>query len=242
MVLLPGLDGTGRLFEPQVKALACHFDLRCLVIPEDNRQGWADLAKSVLALIHHEQPQREIYLCGESYGGCLALQVALMAPTIFNRLVLVNPASSFRGQIWSRWLIQAAPYAPEWLYNLSGAFAFPLLVDFERIQSNWQRLFIETVRPIAQDCVNWRLSMLQSFEAETDQLRRLNVPTALLASGRDRLLPSGREIERLKQFLPSAVTYLLPESGHVCLLEESVNLANCLSALDFLPETSSIKV
>ena len=242
MVLLPGLDGTGRLFEPQVEALSYYFDLRCLAIPEGNRQGWTDLAQSVVTLIHDEQPRRPTYLCGESYGGCLALQVALTAPTLLNRLILVNPASSLRRQIWSRLLIQAAPYAPEWFYSISGVFAFPLLVDFARIQRHWQRLFIGTVRPISQDCVNWRLSMLQSFSAAIDQLRQLTVPTALIASGRDRLLPSYKEVEHLKQFLPDAVTYLLPESGHVCLLEKSVNLTSCLEALDFLPETSSIRV
>ncbi|MGF1522556.1 MAG: alpha/beta fold hydrolase [Leptolyngbyaceae cyanobacterium] len=242
MVLLPGLDGTGQLFAPQTSGLSRHFDLRCLSIPEDNRQDWPALAKSVIGLIQDEQAGRITYLCGESYGGCLGLQIALAAPTTVNQLVLINPASSLRGQFWSRWLLPAAPYAPEWVYKLSGAFTFYLLADFERIQNRWQQLFVETVRPISQSCVNWRLSMLQSFEIDTAQLKRLTMPTVLLASGRDRLLPSYREARRLQQFLADATTYLLPESGHVCLLEDSVDLASCLKALDFLPEPSSIKV
>ena len=244
MVLLPGLDGTGKLFAPQVETLSRHFDLRCLSIPEDNRQGWEELATTIVNLIHHEHEQqaRAIYLCGESFGGCLALQVALTAPALLNRLVLINPASSLRLQIWSRWMPQAAAYIPEWLYNTSGTLAFPLLADFERICTYWQRTFIDTVRPISRDCVIWRLRMLQSFEVSASRLQRLTMPTALIASGRDRLLPSCQEVERLKQLLPDAVTHCFPDSGHVCLLEQAISLAQCLGSLDFLPRSSSIKV
>ena len=241
MVFLPGLDGTGKLFAPQVAALSRYFDLRCLAIPESNRQNWESLAQVVVELICREQHSRPTYLCGESFGGCLALQVALAAPTVLNRLILVNPASSLRHQIWSRWMPQAAAYVPEWLYSVTGTLAFPLLANFERICSFWQQTFIDTISPISQDCVAWRLSMLQSFEVSTGHLRQLTVPTALLASGSDRLLPSVQEIGRLKQSLPNAVTYCFPESGHVCLLEDAIDLAQCLRTLDFLPETSPVK-
>ena len=242
MIFLPGLDGTGKLFAPQVSRLSQHFDLRCLAIAEHNRQGWSTLAEAVIDLICRESSDKKIYICGESYGGCLALQVALTAPAIVKRLILVNPASSLREQFWSQWLLPWAPYTPEWLYSVSGALAFYLLADFERIPSYWQQTFIKTVGPISQSCVNWRLSMLQEFHIDTSQLKQLTIPTVLLASGRDRLLPSYNEVRRLQQLLPDAMTYLLPESGHVCLLEESVDLVSCLKTLDFLPEPSSIKV
>ncbi|MEM9008487.1 MAG: alpha/beta hydrolase [Cyanobacteria bacterium P01_F01_bin.86] len=242
MIFLPGLDGTGKLLAPQVAGLSQYFDLRCLSIPDHNRQNWRSLAETVVELIRREQDERLTYICGESYGGCLALQVAILAPSTLNRLILVNPASSLKWQIWAQGLLQAAPYAPEWLYSLAGPLAVHLLADFGRIQSLWQRAFFENLQLVSQNCVNWRLSMLQNFEVATDQLKRLKIPTALLASGRDRLLPSYKEAQRLHQFLPNSVTYLLPESGHVCLLEESVNLVDCLAALDFLPKPFSIKV
>jgi len=242
MVMLPGLDGTGRLFMPQVAALSEYFDLRCLSIPADNRQDWEDLAGTVIHLIQRQQQRRETYICGESYGGCLALKIALTAPKLMNRLVLINPASSLRRQTWLRWVSQAADYVPDWLYNTSGAMVLPLLANFDRIHSHWQQAFVDTVRPIPRDCVNWRLSMLQRFEAPAEQLRQVMVQTALFSSGRDRLLPSRDEVARLRHSLPQAVTYDLPESGHVCLLERDINLAKCLKKLDFLPMLSSVEV
>jgi predicted alpha/beta superfamily hydrolase len=60
--------------------------------------SWDDLAVSVVNLIEEElnkQPSRSVYLCGESFGGCLAVKVALKSPDLFERIILVNPATSF---------------------------------------------------------------------------------------------------------------------------------------------------
>lgn len=242
MLLLPGMDGTGKLFGPQIVSLVRHFDLRCLSIPENNRQDWNSLTHSTLELVSELKQSRTMYLCGESYGGCLALKVASAMPQIADRLILINPASSLQQQTWLRWSTQVVGYAPTWLYEASSTFIVPLLANFEHIHSYWQRTFIETVRPISQSCVAWRLSMLQNFELPTHHLEELSIPTALLASGADRLLPSLKEVYRLNQILPNAVTHILPHSGHVCLLEQTVDLVDCLKMLDFLPKPSSIEV
>lgn len=240
MVLLPGLDGTGRLFASQIKPLVKHFDVRCLCIPEGNRQDWDDLAKSVIELIDHAQENRSTYVCGESFGGCLALHVALTAPEIMSHLVVINPASALRRHQFLRWTTQAAGYVPEWIFNISGALALNVLANFDRIEAEQQELFIKTVRPISQSCVTWRLSMLQMFEASTERLKQLKTPTALLASGRDRLFPSDKEAVLLNRYLPNATIYSLPKSGHVCLLEKDVDLTHCLNALNFLPIASTV--
>lgn len=242
MVLLPGLDGTGRLFDLQVRRLSPYFDLRCLMLPEANRQSWQTLSARVAELIRDEQLSRVTYLCGESYGGCLALQIAVSQPSLVERLVLINPASSLRSQFWAAWMTRASRYVPEWIYRFSGSVALSLLANFDRIQEDWQRRFIETVRPISQDCVTWRLTMLEQFEIAPQVLRRLTIPTALIASASDRLLPSVQEVERLQMLLPQSITHRLPGSGHVCLIEEAIDLAQCLKRLDFLPEVSLTKV
>ncbi|RMF26347.1 MAG: alpha/beta hydrolase, partial [Cyanobacteria bacterium J083] len=40
LVYLPGMDGTGRLFYRQIKHLENDFDIRCLYIPDGNRDNW----------------------------------------------------------------------------------------------------------------------------------------------------------------------------------------------------------
>ena len=45
-------------------------------------------------------PTRPVYLLGESFGGLLALAAASEAPELADRVVLVNPATSFPRSAW----------------------------------------------------------------------------------------------------------------------------------------------
>ena len=49
------------------------------------------------------------------------------------------------------------------------------------------------------------------------------VPTLVVASARDRLLPSLAEAGRLVSLIPGALRVVLPDSGHTALLESSVH-------------------
>src|SRR5512140_1223014 len=90
-IYLPGMDGTGELLHRQLQALSQAFDIRCLVIPKGDRSDWDTLADQVVGLIHEERCRtrfapwrsRPIYLCGESFGGCLALWIAQKDPSMF---------------------------------------------------------------------------------------------------------------------------------------------------------------
>ena len=242
LVFLPGLDGTGRLLAPQVPELAQAFDLRCSFIPPDNRQSWAELADTLVA---HWQPwlgKRPLYLVGESFGGCLALQIALRYPQQVKNLIVLNAASALQQQFWLRWVSQVASWVPEWAFRNSGAITLNLLANFDRIAPDVQRLFMDTVRAIPQDCVAWRLSMLLDFAPVPDAFQRLTMPTLLLASDCDRLLPSQQEAERLQRLIPQAQMYSLPGSGHAALLEDPVNLADILAATHRLPRAPSTPI
>ena len=47
-----------------------------------------------------ESPTRPVYLLGESFGGTLAIAVAIERPDLADRLILVNPATSFPRSVW----------------------------------------------------------------------------------------------------------------------------------------------
>lgn len=51
------------------------------------------------------------------------------------------------------------------------------------------------------------------------------VPTMVVASARDRLLPSLSEAGRLVSLIPGALRVVLPDSGHTALLESKVRAA-----------------
>lgn len=240
-VFLPGMDGTGRLLRTQTAGLAPAFDVRCLAIPPDDLTNWQVLTESVVALIEAElqqSPDRPVYLCGESFGGCLAMRVALHAPQLFDRIILVNPASSFRRKPLIAWGSQATHWLPEFVYRLSSIALMPFLAYLGRVAECDRQAFYDAVLSVPQRTSIWRLSLLGNFDVADEQLPQLKQPVLLLASAADRLLPSLAEVEHLANVFPNAQTVVLPHSGHACLLEADVNLYEIMKAQNFLVERS----
>jgi pimeloyl-ACP methyl ester carboxylesterase len=237
-VFLPGMDGTGQLLRAQTAGLEKRFDVRCLAIPPDDLTNWEDLAQRVVDLVKGEMiAPRSVYLCGESFGGCLAMKVIERAPELFDHLILVNPASSFNRRPWIGWGAQLSQHLPEVMYHWSSVSLLPLLAAFQRISSLDRQALIEAVRSVPQPTSVWRMNLLQEFEVPGEALRSLTIPTLILASAKDRLLPSLSEAYRLKANLQKAEVVVLPESGHTCLLETEVNLYQILEGCGFADRT-----
>ncbi len=236
-VFLPGMDGTGDLFHVQAPRLEATFDIRCLAIARHDQSSWRDLANQAIALIQQElahRPNRTVYLCGESFGACLALQVARLAPTLCHRLILVNPASSFHHKNWLHWATSLTSWVPAPLYHLSSVGFLPWLAALPRISPRDRQALLKAMQSVPQTTSAWRLSLLQKFAMPLPVLRALSLPTLLIAGALDRLLPSVDEIQRLAQALPQAETVILPQSGHACLLETDVDLFAIMRECGFL--------
>ena len=227
-VFVPGMDGTGKLLRTQVPKLAEAFDIRCLAIPPDDLANWEILVSETVSLIEKEQQagnrQRPIYLSGESFGGCLALKVALAAPHLLERLILVNPASSFRQQPWIQWGSYLTQWLPSSIYPLSVFGLLPALASLEKIEHSDRLALLEAMQSVPQRTSIWRLALVRSFDLGEPDLRRLKMPVLIVASGADRLLPSVAEAKLLVKVLPNAQMVILANSGHACLLETDVDL------------------
>ncbi|MBS9386147.1 alpha/beta hydrolase [Dolichospermum sp. UHCC 0684] len=236
-IYLPGMDGSGELLQTQISELASCLDIRCLAIPKNYLATWDVLARNVLDLIHAELEtscQRPIYLCGESFGGCLAMQVAIQSPQLFKRIILINPASSLHQQFWFNWISQMTQFVPSSLFNLGALGLLPFLASLARISQSDRYRLLTAMRSLPSATVNWRLSLLRDFHVDKNDLQRLTQEILLIGSGSDLLLPSVSEIARLAEILPNNRTFLLPNSGHACLLEKDVNLYQILKDNDFL--------
>ncbi len=243
-IYLPGMDGTGTLFQNQVAEMSEEFDIRCLAIPPAVLMSWQDLTMQVVKLIEAEiancQPRRAIYLCGESFGGCLALNVATHAPELFDRLILVNPAISFNRQPWLSWGGQIVQWVPDLLYGLSAVGFLAFLAALERYAAIDRLKLLEAMNTVPKATSIWRMSMLQAFEVDRLSLNKLSYPVLAIASGADRLLPSVTDARYLLSKLSQAKLVVLPDSGHACLLEQDVSLYQIMKERDFLPSARDI--
>jgi pimeloyl-ACP methyl ester carboxylesterase len=238
-VYLPGGDGTGQLFYRQLEGLEKTFDIRCLEIPPNDLTGWDELVGQVVELVAAELSpgsRSAVYLCGESFGGCLALKLILRAPHLFDRLILVNPASAFNHRSWLYWPSFLAWPVPEAIYRVFWLWFLPLLAAIHRIEADDRRALLNAVQMMTQETSIWRVALLRDFQLTDAELQKISQPTVLIASGRDCVLPSVPEAQRLERLLPKAQIYTLPDSGHACLLEAGVNLYDILQSVKFLPQ------
>jgi pimeloyl-ACP methyl ester carboxylesterase len=240
-VYLPGMDGTGELFCVQTPHLAAYFDIRCLAIPADDLSPWNEMADRVIQLVRQEATNRPVYLCGESFGACLAMQVVAQAPDIANHLILINPASSFHRIPWLHWIANMTAWVLPTFYNTSALGSLPLLAALNRIRSNYHTALLKAMRSVTQESAAWRLSLLSQFRPEELNLQRFTAPTLIIASQADRLLPSIAEAQHLSDIFPEAKVHTLPYSGHISLLEDDVNLNQILELEGFLPQTEPPK-
>jgi pimeloyl-ACP methyl ester carboxylesterase len=181
-----------------------------------------------------DTPDRPLYLCGESFGGCLAISVALHSPELFNRIILINPASAFNRRPWLGLGGPLTGLLPTPLYQLSTLGLLPWLANLERITSGDRQALLEAMQSVPQKTSVWRLSLLGEFRLPETQLNKLTQPVLLIASAADRLLPSSAEVQTLATYLPDSKIHILPNSGHACLLETDVNLHEILKEHDFL--------
>ena len=236
-VYLPGMDGTGKLLQTQSDRLVANFDLRCLSLRTDDYSTWEELSRDTVRLIKSElarKTNREVYLCGESFGGYLALKTALAAPNLIKKLILVNPASCFNQLPLLSWGVNLTPWVPTWVHRYSAVGLLPFLVRLNRINDCDRQRLIESMKSVPPRVVNWRLSLLRDFRVTEEELRSLNIPSLIIAGAADDLLPSVKEAQKLTRLLPKAKSIVLPQSGHACLLETGINLYEILVKQNFI--------
>lgn len=252
-IYLPGMDGTGTLFYRQLKGLLPWFDVRCLTIPPENLSHWTELTQQAIALVQEileqkaqlaetlprKAPSCSVYLCGESFGGCLALKMAENATWQLGQLILVNPASSFAQQPLLNLGSALTRWSPEWFYQGTTWGFLPLLASLDRIHPSDRKNLLNAMQLLSAQQVSWRLSLLSQFQLQAAAVTSGEKPTLILASESDRLLPSVREAQRLRSLLGSVQIHRLPQSGHACLLEKQLDLAQILQENNLLPQTTS---
>src|SRR5262245_12435653 len=183
LIYLPGLDGTGRLLHRQPD-LWRTFNVHCVAYPQHTANTYQELAG--LAAKHFEANGPGIVLA-ESFGGAVALTLALARPELVERLVLVNTFAYFP----RRWLIEAAAYFGQFLpakpshpatRGVRGRFFFaPDIPQPERDQW-WER-----TGDVPMSAFGQRFRLIADLDLRP-QLARIRIPALVLAAPNDRVV------------------------------------------------------
>jgi pimeloyl-ACP methyl ester carboxylesterase len=236
-VFLPGMDETGReLMTLQTAKLEQVFDVRCFVIPADALDGWSALSQQLIALTKAElkKTPRQVYLCGESFGTCVGLTALAQDSELFDRIILINSASSFHRLPLMDFGSFLLPWAPQFLYDFSSILALPFLANVARLSPTARKALMKSAQDAPKNTAEQRLKLLREFRIDEAKLQKITQPVLLIGSQVDRLLPSVKEAHYLANVFPHAQIVTLAHSGHACLIESDMDLVTILQNAGFL--------
>ena len=99
LVLLPGMDGTGRLFEQLVSAMESAYEVRVVSYPGDRALGYTELESLAIEMLPANSPY---IVLGESFSGPIAVSLASAHPRGLRGIILSssfvkNPRLPFTG-------------------------------------------------------------------------------------------------------------------------------------------------
>jgi pimeloyl-ACP methyl ester carboxylesterase len=174
-ILLPGLDGTGKLFERFVAAAPASLTLRVQPLPADRPRGYEDLADELFPLL----PSGPVALIAESFSGPLAVLLANRCPQVcavvlcatFVRSPLPRPLAYLPRSLW----LSPPPALALRLLMTGGDRALAAAVRSAVAQVDSSVLHARSRAALAVDA--------------SAELQRLRKPVLYLRAGRDRLIP-----------------------------------------------------
>ncbi|MBT9291247.1 alpha/beta fold hydrolase [Prosthecodimorpha staleyi] len=192
-ILLPGLDGTGQLFERFLAVLPPDLAPDVVAYPADRPLGYDDLIPLVEARLPRDEP---FAIVAESFSGPLAIRIAARRPPGLVALVLV-----------ATFVQHPVPWLPAALAPLARPFLFRLPPFVAPIRwflagENGDELAAEVarvVRRVAPAVIARRVREALTVDARAE-LAAVAVPILIVSARRDRLLGPGaaRSLARLR--------------------------------------------
>lgn len=184
--LLPGLDGTGRLYSRLVKDLSGDFDVRILDYPVDEFDGYESLAEILALRLPRDRP---FLIVAESFAGPLAVLLAAARPPGLQGLVI---AASFLRNPVAR-----ASFLSKILRLLPASVPPPLPVLEAVLMSGWKDIEVRreleaSLRLVKPDVLKARLMATLQVDVR-EEFQRITAPVLYLRASHDRLLQSGVE-------------------------------------------------
>uniref|UniRef100_R7W7I5 Acyltransferase-like protein n=1 Tax=Aegilops tauschii TaxID=37682 RepID=R7W7I5_AEGTA len=192
LLFLPGTDGVGMGLILHHKSLGKAFEVRCLHIPVNDRTPFE-------ATSFAKTPLQPILPLLEAMPSDLHVTVPYLLS-----FVMADPLKMAMVSIENN----LSP--PETLQKLSESLTslLPLLSQLADI--------------IPRDALLWKLKLLKSGAAYANsRLHAVQAEVLFLASGKDNLLPSGEEADRLFKGLKNCRVRYFKENGHTLLLVHS---------------------
>jgi len=176
LLLLPGMDGTGQLFEPLIAALPPTLRAVTVSYPVNDALGYEEL----LSLIEAAVPPGRFVVVGESFSGPLAVMLSARHPPGLCGIVLCASFIQFPLPVPKRWRDTIRPWMfrwqPLWILSwiLLGRHAFGRL----------GRMLRSAVRGVSPAALAARAHAVAGVDVAAE-LRACTVPILYIRATRD---------------------------------------------------------
>ncbi|MGB4811688.1 MAG: alpha/beta hydrolase [Methylophilaceae bacterium] len=181
LVLLPGMDGTGKLFAPLIALLPSYISPIVIIFPTTIKLSYQELATLVQAQIPPDGPY---ILLGESFSGPIAIALAANANVHLKGLILTCTFAINPRQFLSKFRI-LVPCLPinAWSRPVLNQL---LLANFD--SPALSQYLYDVVSQVPPAVMRYRLDEVMQVD-ETVALRKITQPILYLQAKNDYLVP-----------------------------------------------------
>lgn len=222
LVLLPGMDGTGRLFADFVSALGNQFDARVVSYPRGEPLQYAELEEFARSVNDDAGP---FVLVAESFSTPIAIRWASSAPQDMKALVLC--AGFARSPLNGVARLMALALGPILLRWNPPDFVLQKLLFGRRVDSSLLAGVRAALADVEPGVLGKRLRSVLTCD-ERANLQRLTLPILLIRPTRDRLVPTSA-YEQIQAVNP-IVKVKTVDGPHLILQTKPAECAEIISA------------
>ncbi len=229
VVLLHGFGASGYSFSRIIPALSKHYKVYAVDLkgfgdsprPDDHRYSVYDQAVLVERFLetHHLD---HVIVIGHSYGGGVALSLALMNPARIDKMVLID-AAAYAQQLPKliRWL-QIPVVGPLAFYLLPASYEVEdsyryAFYDDRKIPKDIVKVYTENLRKPGAKRVYLEASHVlipEDIDCVSQYYRQIRIPTLILWGANDIVIRPSRAY-RLHRDLRNSRLIMIPHCGHI---------------------------
>lgn len=220
LVYVPGIDGTGELLLGTAARLERRFRLvRLRYVGEPGDAGGGDsyaaLAASALSALEERGATRPLLLA-ESFGGAVALQMALDAPESVAGVAIVNSFAHYSARKRLALTLALSRLSTRTLYRIGRR----LMAQWALLAPRRDAAALEAFKGLSRIGIDAayrrRLRMIEGLDLRP-RLGEIRVPVALFAADRDRVVDSLESLRAIESSIPGATLEVIPLANHLVL-------------------------
>jgi pimeloyl-[acyl-carrier protein] methyl ester esterase len=216
LLMLPGMDGTGRLFEPLLAALPTSLPATAIAYPPGEPLGYEGLLPLVMAAA--AQAGGPFVVVGESFSGPLALMLAARRPPGLRGVVLCASFVRFPLPLPERWRHVVRP----WMFRVQPLWLLSWVLLGRQGFGPLGRLLRSAVRSVSPEALAARAVAVAGVDV-TAELQACPVPVLYLRAASDMVIRPGC-CELIRSLRPDTRVVVLP-GPHLVLQASSAEAA-----------------